>query len=215
MQKPKSPELEDVQFWERMDFLIGDERPYPWSERVGLNRSAFQSARTRGKKPLPKTVKLWAEKIGCSYEWLQNGVGQPWPEQAFESKAVVLIEKLDTTTTASINDQINQELLLQCFDSTDGALYSTYRVMEADDKADFILRFYKALANEDGVDLTIDEDRFILAVFTIEIALYYTRRIMSPSNKVELISDIYNKYAKNPEMQKQTLNEYKEYRERK
>jgi hypothetical protein len=39
----------DAQFWARIETLIGDERPYPWAERVGINRSAFQSARSRGK----------------------------------------------------------------------------------------------------------------------------------------------------------------------
>lgn len=69
----------DVSFWKRMDELIGDERPYPWAEKIGINRSAFQSARTRGKKPLPKTVKVWAEKIGCDYDWLNNGDGVAFP----------------------------------------------------------------------------------------------------------------------------------------
>ena len=70
MQKETSPENDDIQFWDRMNFLIGDERPFPWSERIGLNRSSFQSARSRCKKPLPKTLKQWAEKIGCSSDMI-------------------------------------------------------------------------------------------------------------------------------------------------
>lgn len=209
MQKQTSPENDDIQFWDRMNFLIGDERPFPWSERIGLNRSSFQSARSRCKKPLPKTLKQWAEKIGCSYQWLNNGIGEAFPGRGQVTKSIEIgEEKAKETSPGHIND----ELLSQCYESTEGALYATYRMMDPDDKSEFILKFYKLLSEEKGLALNVNEDTLLLSIFTIEIALYYTRQVMSSKSKTELISDVYRLYDDKPEMKQQTLDEYNQYK---
>ena len=209
MQKETSPENDDIQFWDRMNFLIGNERPFPWSERIGLNRSSFQSARSRCKKPLPKTLKQWAEKIGCSYEWLSNGTGEAFPGRGQVSKSMGIGEE---KAKEALPGHINDELLFQCYESTEGALYATYRLMDPDDKSEFILKFYKLLSEEKGLALNVNEDTLLLSIFTIEIALYYTRQIMSSKSKTELISDVYKLYDDKPEMKQQTLDEYNQYK---
>ncbi|WP_213067266.1 hypothetical protein, partial [Acinetobacter sp. CFCC 10889] len=131
MQKDKA--IENEQFWDRMDSLIGDERPYPWAEEKGINRSAFQSAKTRKTKPLPKTVKDWAEKIGCSYEWLNTGEGEPFSQVAQQNRAeqvkAAFTDKIQSMPLLDITplqpNEINKELLEQCFDLTDGVLEAT------------------------------------------------------------------------------------------
>lgn len=212
MQKDKA--IENEQFWNRMDSLIDGERPYPWAEAKGINRSAFQSAKTRRTKPLPKTVRDWAEKIGCSYEWLNTGEGEAFPHTIVMSEFDKnKAESFQTVSKLHISEsKINNEILEQCFESTDGALKSTFRTMEADKKAEFILQFYTALLDESGKALNIDPENFMLSVFTIEAALYYTRQTMSPKNKVKLISDIYAQYDQNVEMKNSTIQELAEYK---
>lgn len=225
MQKDKATENE--QFWKRMDFLIGDERPYPWAEEKGINRSAFQSSKTRKTKPLPKTVRDWSEKIGCSFEWLNNGEGEPFAQAAgsqvdevvikheqvktaFDNK-VQSMERLDIAP--SVPNQINQALLEQCFDLTDGVLESTFSTMRADDKSDYIVKLYKTRLDEVKQEFMLDEENFMLAIFTIEVALVYTRHTMSPKSKGQLIPEIYEKYHSNAEMKQATIQQLKKYRE--
>lgn len=224
MQKPKSPELEDVEFWERMNFLIGDERPYPWSERVGLNRSAFQSARTRGKKPLPRTVKAWADKIGCNYEWLNTGQGE-----AFELKAITKQTKQDDNLKKEVIPHFSivnkhrhmrriyesmqcetvDDLLRVAYNATEGMLSKTYAYMLPEDKTDVLVKFINGVSCLPD----IDTETLHLAIWSIEYPLYQTRQNMSHNNKVQLISDIYKLYDSNAEMKKATLDEYMKYKE--
>lgn len=218
MQKDKKTDGEE--FWERMDILIGDSRPYSWAESLGIKKSGFQSARTRRAKPLPKTVEDWAQKIGCSFAWLNSGVGEPvvlpveqkpslsilTPKQR---EGVALISRLGSSTL--LND-INKELLEQCFDVTDGALEATFSSMRADDKSDFIIKLYKTKLEEINQVFSLNEENFMLAIFTIEVALVYTRHTMTPKSKAQLIPDIYEKYHSNPAMKQATIKQLEKYR---
>ena len=188
----------DAQFWARIETLIGDERPYPWAERVGINRSAFQSARSRGKKPLPKTVRIWSEKIGCSYDWLNNGVGEPFSNNTSLKKK---------ETLSSDNQQIlDTSLLQQAFETLDQALNTTNKVMAPEGRSKFVATVYASLKEQESLNTEVLED----CIYTIEEALKSTRRVMSPKAKTDLILVIYDLYsgeASYKEAMKSTINQ--------
>lgn len=217
------------------------EKPYSFATRVGLSKGTFTGIWVEGRTSLQKkTIDKIAEATGANPVWLMTGEGEPL--KAWESSQKIdqprteyLIEEIrvkekhpdngDSGTKLAYaavlepqhleTNQDLRKLLTACYESTEGALYATYRMMDPDDKSEFILKFYKALSAEENVSLDIDEDTLLLAIFTIEVALYYSRRVMSPESKTELITDIYKQYDSKPEMKQQTLNEYKEYKRRK
>lgn len=217
------------------------EKPYSFATRVGLSKGTFTGIWVEGRTSLQKkTIDKIAEATGANPVWLMTGEGEPFKEGQSSQKidqpqTEYLIEevrvkekhkdnsnsstKLDFITALDPqNLETNQDLrklLTACYESTEGALYATYRMMDPDDKSEFILKFYKALSAEENISLDIDENTLLLAIFTIEVALYYSRRVMSPESKTELITDIYKQYDSKPEMKQQTLNEYKEYKRRK
>ncbi|MHA3079518.1 hypothetical protein [Acinetobacter sp. ANC 5502] len=191
----------DTQFWVRIETLIGDERPYPWAERVGINRSAFQSARSRGKKPLPKTVRTWAEKIGCSYNWLNNGVGKPFSD----NEIVQEIEKHEILTPNN-KEILDRSLLQKAFETLDQALKATNRVMLPEGRSKFVATVYASLKEQESLNTEVLED----CIYTIEEALKSTRRVMSPKAKTDLILVIYDLYsgeASYKEAMKSTINQ--------
>ncbi|MDH1068498.1 hypothetical protein N5B96_03155 [Acinetobacter johnsonii] len=202
MQNEKSKDIEDIQFWERMEFLIGDERPFPWSERIGLNRSAFQSARARGKRPLPKTVRKWAEQIGCNFEWLNKGIGEPFSLRLVKSRLQSLhkdqanpahydtdVEVPKVERKPYVPKSIDKHLLTQAIETAEKALEIANGTMAPENKAEFISTLY---FNQNLCDN--DEKLFRACVTLIEKALKDTRRILSPEPKSELIIVIYNFY---------------------
>lgn len=218
-----------------------DESLYGWCGRLGLSNSTIFGIFKKNNKNMHLSV---AQKIavatGANAEWVQHGIGEPFKEvkslQKVEQSTKKYIieavrikpkqaENLDSSVKLAFktvlepqqpeDNQDLRKLLTACYESTEGALYATYRMMDPDDKSEFILKFYKALLAEENISLDIDEDTLLLAIFTIEVALYYSRRIMSPESKTELITDIYRQYDSKPEMKQQTLNEYNEYKRRK
>jgi len=183
MQKNNAQNL-DIEFWERMDILIGDERPYPWAEAKGINKSSFQSARARQKKPLPKTVKAWAEKIGCNYEWLNTGIGQPFNEN---------IETAQSPSKEVSDELLKISLLAQAFETMNKALSVTNRTMSPEAKAKFVVSIYSSLNQENRINLELLQE----CIYTVEQALLDTRRTMTSNAKSELILIIYDLYYGN------------------
>ncbi len=190
MQNEKSKDVEDIQFWERMELLIGDERPFPWSERIGLNRSAFQSARARGKRPLPKTVKKWAELIGCSYTWLNNGIGRPYEE---ETSTETVAAPVTTKTDQPEPHILDTALLQQAFDTLEQALEATGRIMQPKGVSRFVATVYASLKEDEEMDTVVLQD----CILTVEEALKATRRVMSSKAKTDLILAVYELYSGN------------------
>ncbi|EOR07247.1 hypothetical protein [Acinetobacter tandoii] len=180
----------DLKFWERMQFLIGEERPYPWAESKGINKSAFQSAKNRQKKPLPKTVKHWAQLIGCSYQWLNDGIGEPFLENPETAQPVAVA---DHSVKTDVPLSIDQQLLMQSIETAEKALEIANGTMTPDDKAEFISTlFFNGNLNN------VSEELLKACISLIEKALKETRRSMSPSKKTELILVIYNFYYDKP-----------------
>lgn len=162
MQKVKlSSDEAAVQFWERMDSLIGGDKPYPWAVRHGLNRSAFQSARERGNKPLSKTVAKWAANIGCSYEWLNSGEGEPYPAAASEQQTP---EQFKTSpglapepTIDTPQDLVDLEILTKSIRTLEIALQETRRTMSPEKKAALIASLYALYSGSTHDDETMQK----------------------------------------------------------
>ena len=223
-------EMTDIQ--KRMYYLmLNGDRPrgsseslYGWTTSLGLSRSTAFGFFNKNNKTMHSAV---AEKIanatGAYPLWVQNGVGIPFPQpnpiqntekyeevkNIFENKRLSM-QLLDIAPLEP--HQINQELLEQCFDLTDGVLEATFNTMHADDMSDFIVKLYKTRLEEVNQEFNLNEENFMLAIFTIEVALVYTRHTMSPKSKGKLIPEIYQKYHSNPAMKQATIKQLEKYR---
>lgn len=208
---------------ERIKFLMTENelnRPYSFATRVGLSKGTFTGIWKEGRSSLHQgTINKICAATGANPAWLATGIGEMYLRDTQEFK-VMKKEIFDPLQDESFKEservgQINLKILEKSFEATDGALYSTFCMMDADDKADFILKFYSALLEQHHIPNRIDEEIFVLAVFTIELVLYYGRQKMSPFNKSDLISDIYDSYHSNAEMFKSAKEDFMEYKRKK
>ncbi|WP_448760966.1 hypothetical protein [Acinetobacter tandoii] len=186
----KSKEQLALEFWQRIDTLIGDERPYVWVDSVGIKRATFQSAKTRGTMPLPKTIKDWSTKIGCSYEWLLKGAGSAFPDMSETKQAPAHSTVVDAGLT--ISTEIDRDKLEKAFFTTEQTLSAQHKVMSPDAKSEFIVMLYTALI--DNSLQTFDNQLLKIAIYNVENELENTRRVMSPDKKTLLIIAIYTLY---------------------
>lgn len=197
-----------------------NESLYGWAARLGLSKSTVFGIFAKGNQNMHASVaEIIAKTTGANPIWIQKGVGEPFirdtPLYKDLEKQIIKPLKVEDLDTFQKDGEINSKVLEKCFEATDGALYDTFRMMDADDKAEFIWKFYTALIEESGLTITVDSETFIIAVFTIELLEYYSRQKMSPSSKTILITDIYGSYDSNAEMKQSALDEYLEYKRKK
>ncbi|MFW1857878.1 hypothetical protein [Acinetobacter defluvii] len=220
-------EMTDIQ--KRMYYLMlngsrprgSNESLYGWTTSLGLSRSTAFGFFSKNNKTMHSAV---AEKIanatGAYPLWIQNGVGVPFPQAAQQNRAEQVkgaftdkIQSMPLLDIAPLQpNEINKELLEQCFDLTDGVLEATFNSMRADDMSDFIIKLYKTRLEEVNQEFNLNEENFMLAIFTIEVALVYTRHTMSPKSKAQLIPEIYEKYDSNTAMKQATIKQLEKYR---
>lgn len=185
----KSKEQLASEFWSRIDFLIGDERPYVWVDSVGIKRATFQSAKTRGAVPLPKTVKEWSKLIGCSYEWLLKGEGSAFPH---EEALTVQQPKTLKEEGLTISTIIDRSKLQQAFETTEQALNDQHKTMKPEPKAEFIVMLYTALVDTEKQNF--DRELLTTSIYLVENELDIQRHTMSSDKKTLLIIAIYTLY---------------------
>lgn len=65
-------------FIQRLKYLIGDEKPYPWAARVGITQATFNRMWKDGVAPKADILLLISKKTGCSIDWLLTGEGEMW-----------------------------------------------------------------------------------------------------------------------------------------
>ena len=70
-----SCELKDPEFHGRLVLLIGQDKPFSWSDRIGISKGAFSRVWNEGTIPGPVHLKRIAEKTGVSIDWLLTGEG--------------------------------------------------------------------------------------------------------------------------------------------
>lgn len=96
--RKKSPKPRS--FKDRLQFLIGDTKPYAWCKQVGIEKGLFQYYWQREKIPKYENLIKIKNFTGCSLDWLMTGDGEPYPDR---------IEDMDRTTSELIS-QINSQL---------------------------------------------------------------------------------------------------------
>nr|WP_176426186.1 helix-turn-helix transcriptional regulator [Chromobacterium sp. ASV5] len=62
-------------FRQRLEQLIGEEKPYAWAARMGINKGSFTNMWYHGGVPRSATAQKIAELSGCRLEWLLYGSG--------------------------------------------------------------------------------------------------------------------------------------------
>jgi len=63
-------------FLQRLQYLIGDEKPYPWAARIGITQATFNRMWKEGIAPKADILLLISEKTECSIDWLLTGKGE-------------------------------------------------------------------------------------------------------------------------------------------
>lgn len=62
-------------------WVLGDRKITPWALDLGLSRGMV-SRISEGHVPRPEVLSLIARAEGVSLDWLLDGIGPPWREQA-------------------------------------------------------------------------------------------------------------------------------------
>jgi hypothetical protein len=137
-----------VAFWQRMEQLIDGEEPFTWATRYGINKSTFQSSRSRVTRPLSGTLQTWANAIGCNLEWLKDGIGQPFGQSQSQTQTQV------TETPPSPAASPEQGKILLDIDTLEMAIHTlesvleqTRRTMSPSKKTELILAIYQLYAS--------------------------------------------------------------------
>ena len=140
MQKTKEQLGEE--FWQRIETLMGDERPYSWCARVGINKGSFQSAYNRRARPLDQTIAKWADKIGVSSEWLKTGIDTSHAS----SEADVPLKSHKAPDIADIDtDGIDMDIMIEALTIVESYLIEQNKRMQADKKAELVVSIYDLL----------------------------------------------------------------------
>ncbi|MDD2367633.1 MAG: hypothetical protein PHN84_15905, partial [Desulfuromonadaceae bacterium] len=63
-------------FKSRLELVIGEEKPFPWANRIGLTPGVFNRMWNEGIIPKGDALLLISEKTGCSIDWLLTGEGE-------------------------------------------------------------------------------------------------------------------------------------------
>ena len=136
----KNKEQLGLEFWERMNTLIGDERPYSWAVRHDIPKGSFQSAYERKAKPLDKTLDKWAELIGVNAHWLKTGQGNP------QVPTITLDLPPEYNDHQQAIQNISMGRLMEALIFVDEFLEETNRTMTAEHKAELVIKVCHLLA---------------------------------------------------------------------
>lgn len=135
--KQQSKQEAGAAFWERMEQLMNGEEPFAWAARYGINKSTFQSSRSRRTRPLSNTLQTWADAIGCDPIWLKEGIGEAYPQVTAQP---VLNAKNDSTG-------LDLQVLEISIETLEAVLEQTRRKMSPKQKSHLILAIYQLYAN--------------------------------------------------------------------
>ncbi|WP_158253624.1 S24 family peptidase [Chromobacterium alticapitis] len=67
--------LQTSDFKQRLEVLIGAEKPYAWAARMGINKGSFTNMWYKGGVPRLATAQKIAASSGCRLPWLLHGEG--------------------------------------------------------------------------------------------------------------------------------------------
>lgn len=87
-------------FKDRLQYLIGDVKPYAWCKQIGIEKGLFQYYWQKEKIPKYENLIKIKNHTGCSLDWLMTGDGEPYPDR---------ISDIDATTNELLS-QINGQM---------------------------------------------------------------------------------------------------------
>lgn len=203
-------ELQNNALKQRIEYLMTPEekeKPYSFATRVGLSKGTFTGIWVNGRNSLHQsTINKISKATGANAGWIATGEGEPY------TKSVKVENSQFPLPSKKHNYVLDTEMLKQCYESTEGALYATFRLMDSDQKAELISQFYVALLEENNKEIQLDVETLLLSIFTLEVSLFYSRQRMSSKNKTQLIASLYDSYHSNTEMKSTILEEYNQYK---
>jgi hypothetical protein len=115
------------------------EHPYAWAARTGLSKGTFTGIWVQGRHSLHRAT---AEKIssstGADVNWIQTGLGQPYPTNPAQPCVV-----LDTHPLAPQTSVIDKQILEISIETLETVLEATSRRMQPSKKAEVIMAIYQ------------------------------------------------------------------------
>lgn len=87
-------------FKDRLQYLIGEVKPYAWCKQIGIEKGLFQYYWQKEKIPKYENLIKIRNHTGCSLDWLMTGDGEPYPDR---------ITDMDATANALLT-QINGQM---------------------------------------------------------------------------------------------------------
>lgn len=89
-------------FKDRLQYLIGDAKPYAWCKEVGIEKGLFQYYWQKEKIPKYENLIKIRNHTACSLDWLMTGDGEPYPDRIEDMEATV------SSLMAQINGQMDK-----------------------------------------------------------------------------------------------------------
>ena len=77
--KKKTSKLKN--FKDRLQYLIGEVKPYAWCKQIGIEKGLFQYYWQKEKIPKYENLIKIRNHTGCSLDWLMTGDGEPYPDR--------------------------------------------------------------------------------------------------------------------------------------
>jgi len=84
-------------FKSRLQFLVGEDKPYSWCQKIGIEKGLFQYYWQKGKIPKHENLIKISNFSGCSPHWLMTGTGDPFPDRIDDINQTInkLIDEMD------------------------------------------------------------------------------------------------------------------------
>lgn len=139
-------------FQERLKSLIGP-RPYAWAAKHNWPKGSLQSLLEETTQPQRKTLDRLVEVTGCSREWLEHGIGEPFPGK--EGGTIQVARNVPTPPVPE-PAQLHVEGTVSIADAME-AHYAEWAATV--DKSEFIpIRYFKSIRAAAGHGAVIESE---------------------------------------------------------
>lgn len=122
----------------RLELAIGDEKPFAWAAKVGIEKATFSRHWNQGTVPTGQILKKIAQ-TGISIDWLLTGKGPMRP----------------------VNRDLDLKLLRLALETVEEGLIETGETMEPARKAELVAAVYDLYAGSSG---TVEKARVLRLV---------------------------------------------------
>ena len=105
--------MQNPEFRERLQLLIGEEKPFGWAARVGISKGAFTRIWNEGTMPKPDVLQKIKRHTEASLDWLIDGDGTP-PDYVLNLDGI----KVELTTAYATGNDNEIDRLTNKIDET-------------------------------------------------------------------------------------------------